>query len=78
MVLKVPNLNIHGKVSGSKPEKGAWPGEMTSDERQEEELQVLEAIYGEGAVVDLRKDDAWKIPRPPEFLLTVTPNHDSK
>ena len=51
---------------------------MTTDERQEEELQVLEAIYGEGAVVDLRKDDAWKIPRPPEFLLTVTPNHDSK
>ena len=53
-------------------------GDMTSDERQEEELQVLEAIYGEGAVVDLRKDDAWKIPRPPEFLLIVTPNHDSK
>ena len=40
--------------------------------------QVLEAIYGEGALVDLRKDDAWKIPRPPDFLLTVTSNHDSK
>jgi translation initiation factor 2-alpha kinase 4 len=45
--------------------------------RQEEEIEVLKAIYGDKEVVDLRNNDAWKIPRPPEFTLRVAQNHDS-
>ncbi|XP_075049500.1 eIF-2-alpha kinase GCN2 [Mixophyes fleayi] len=40
--------------------------------RQENELQVLEAIYGED-FTDLRKSSAWKVQQPPEVTLALCP-----
>ncbi|CAH1791711.1 unnamed protein product [Owenia fusiformis] len=49
---------------------------MSSDEnfseRQEEEVQVLQAIFMDD-VKDLRAEDAWKIRRPPEIKMTLVP-----
>ncbi|XP_075700939.1 eIF-2-alpha kinase GCN2 [Rhinoderma darwinii] len=44
----------------------------TYSHRQENELQVLEAIYGED-FTDLRKTSAWKIQKPPEVMLSLRP-----
>ena len=46
-------------------------------ERQEEEVEVLKAIY-DCDFQDLRKSDVWKVRRPPEFLLKIRPDHDSR
>lgn len=46
--------------------------EESLSERQEFELQALEAIYT-GDVVDLREKDAWKVQRPPEIQITIKP-----
>lgn len=46
--------------------------EESLSERQEFELQALEAIYT-GDVVDLREKDAWKVQRPPEIKITIKP-----
>lgn len=46
-------------------------------DRQEEEVEVLQAIYID-AFTDLRDADVWKVRRPPEFNLRLTPNHDSR
>ncbi|KAG8449508.1 hypothetical protein GDO86_016233 [Hymenochirus boettgeri] len=40
--------------------------------RQENELQVLEAIYG-GDFIDVRRSSVWKIQQPPEIILTLHP-----
>ena len=47
------------------------------EERQEQEVEALKAIY-EDDFQDLRTLDIWKIRRPPEFLLNVYPQHNSK
>ncbi|KAM3917996.1 eIF-2-alpha kinase GCN2 [Leptodactylus fuscus] len=44
----------------------------THSHRQENELQVLEAIYGED-FTDLRKTSAWKVKQPPEVTLSLRP-----
>lgn len=53
--------------------------EESCRERQEQEVEVLQSIYG-GApdFQDLRQEDVWKISRPPEFILQLRPNHDSR
>uniref|UniRef100_A0A8C5Q8M5 eIF-2-alpha kinase GCN2 n=1 Tax=Leptobrachium leishanense TaxID=445787 RepID=A0A8C5Q8M5_9ANUR len=40
--------------------------------RQENELQVLEAIYG-GDFTDLRQNSPWKVQQPPEVILALRP-----
>ncbi|XP_053331392.1 eIF-2-alpha kinase GCN2 [Spea bombifrons] len=40
--------------------------------RQENELQVLDAIYG-GDFTDLRQNSPWKVQQPPEILLALSP-----
>ncbi|XP_071971670.1 eIF-2-alpha kinase GCN2 [Engystomops pustulosus] len=52
-------------------------GESTESHshRQENELQVLESIYGED-FTDLRKTSAWKIKQPPEVTLSLRPQGD--
>ncbi|XP_044127594.1 LOW QUALITY PROTEIN: eIF-2-alpha kinase GCN2 [Bufo gargarizans] len=44
----------------------------THSHRQENELQVLEAIYGKD-FTDLRKSSAWKVKQPPEVTLSLHP-----
>ncbi|KAM4690200.1 eIF-2-alpha kinase GCN2 [Rhinophrynus dorsalis] len=44
----------------------------THSYRQENELQVLEAIYG-GDFTDLRRNFAWKVQQPPEVILALRP-----
>ena len=51
--------------------------EESLDERQENEVEVLRAIY-DCDFEDLRKSDVWKVRRPPEFLLKMRPDHDSR
>ncbi|XP_061166164.1 eIF-2-alpha kinase GCN2-like [Saccostrea echinata] len=46
--------------------------EESLSERQEFELQALQAIFT-GDVVDLREKDAWKVARPPEIQITIKP-----
>ncbi|KAM5129109.1 eIF-2-alpha kinase GCN2 isoform 2-T2 [Mantella aurantiaca] len=46
--------------------------EETHSARQENELQVLEAIYGED-FTDLRRTSAWKVHQPPEVTLALCP-----
>ncbi|CAG0879388.1 unnamed protein product [Darwinula stevensoni] len=50
--------------------------EETLTERQENEVQVLESIY-QGDVEDVRKKDTWKVERPPEVLITLTPQQST-
>ncbi|XP_061407608.1 eIF-2-alpha kinase GCN2 isoform X1 [Lethenteron reissneri] len=45
------------------------------EDRQENELEVLTAIYG-GELTDLRKQDPWKVRRPPQVCISLAP-HDS-
>ncbi|KAK7506996.1 hypothetical protein BaRGS_00001847, partial [Batillaria attramentaria] len=42
-------------------------------ERQEDELEVLKAILSEECVDDLRQKDVWKVQRPVEMLLKLSP-----
>ena len=51
--------------------------EESLEERQENEVEVLKAIY-DIDFEDLRAKDVWKIRRPPEFLLKMKPDHDSR
>ncbi len=51
--------------------------ETEAETRQEEEVQVLKAVYDED-FEDLRQKDVWKVERPPEFTLKLKPLHDSK
>ncbi len=51
--------------------------EETIRERQESEVEALKAIY-DSDFVDLRRGDAWKVYRRPEFTLRLVPNHDSR
>lgn len=53
--------------------------EDTNDwrERQELEVEALEAVYDRD-FQDLRSQDVWKVDRPPEFTLRLGPNHDSQ
>ncbi|KAJ2953499.1 hypothetical protein O0L34_g1096 [Tuta absoluta] len=51
-------------------------GDETPEERQNNELAVLQSIYGD-AVVDTREAMAWKVWRPLELLLTLNPLHNS-
>ncbi|KAM4664527.1 eIF-2-alpha kinase GCN2 [Discoglossus pictus] len=44
----------------------------THSHRQENELQVLEAIYGQD-FTDLRRGSAWKVQQPPEVILALCP-----
>ncbi|KAL5008543.1 hypothetical protein ScPMuIL_014124 [Solemya velum] len=46
--------------------------DITLSERQNDELEVLKAIYLDG-VVDLRDGDVWKVGRPPEVKMTLKP-----
>ncbi|KAJ8714211.1 hypothetical protein PYW08_007831 [Mythimna loreyi] len=48
----------------------------TNEERQDNELAALQAIYGD-AVVDNREAVAWKIWRPLDLMLTLNPLHNS-
>nr|XP_049704467.1 eIF-2-alpha kinase GCN2 isoform X3 [Helicoverpa armigera] len=48
----------------------------TNEERQDNELAALQAIYGD-AVVDNREVVAWKIWRPNDLMLTLNPLHNS-
>ncbi|KAL4706053.1 hypothetical protein ACJJTC_013520, partial [Scirpophaga incertulas] len=50
--------------------------EETVEERQDNELAALQAIYGED-VVDNRKGKPWNVWRPLDILLTLHPLHDS-
>ncbi len=47
--------------------------EESPSSRQEQEVEVLKAIY-ESDFSDLRDNDVWKVRRPPEFTLRVTPS----
>ena len=47
------------------------------EERQENEVEALKAIYDQD-FQDLRQNDVWKIRRPPEFLIKIRPNFDSR
>ena len=40
-------------------------------------LKALKSIY-DCDFDDLRKQDVWKVRRPPEFLLKIRPDHDSR
>ena len=51
--------------------------EENLDERQEDEVEALKSIY-DCDFDDLRKQDVWKVRRPPEFLLKIRPDHDSR
>ncbi|XP_048732268.2 eIF-2-alpha kinase GCN2-like [Ostrea edulis] len=58
---------------GGQQKRNSTPmAEESLAERQEFELQALQAIFT-GDVVDLRKEDAWKIRRPPEIQITIKP-----
>ncbi|KAI8514989.1 Eukaryotic translation initiation factor 2 alpha kinase 4 [Branchiostoma belcheri] len=46
--------------------------EETYEERQENEVELLSAVYVDD-FKDLRDQDAWKIKRPPEVCLTLVP-----
>ena len=46
--------------------------ESSLKERQEDELQVLRAVYMDD-VKDIRLQDAWKVQRPPELQITLKP-----
>ncbi|KAF9407225.1 hypothetical protein HW555_012676 [Spodoptera exigua] len=48
----------------------------TNEERQDNEFEALQAIYGD-AVVDNREVVAWKIWRPIDLMLTLNPLHNS-
>ncbi|XP_075982885.1 eukaryotic translation initiation factor 2 alpha kinase Gcn2 [Anticarsia gemmatalis] len=51
-------------------------GDETNEERQDNELAALQAIYGD-AVIDNRETVAWKIWRPLDIMLTLHPLHNS-
>lgn len=51
--------------------------EESLEERQENEVEALKAIY-DVDFEDLRAKDVWKVRRPPEFLLKMNPDHDSR
>ena len=51
--------------------------EDSLEERQENEVEVLKAIY-DTDFEDLRANDVWKVRRPPELLLKIKPGHDSR
>jgi len=55
----------------------AEKGEESLEERQENEVEALKAIY-DTDFEDLRNKDVWKVRRPPEFLLKMKPDHDSR
>ena len=47
-------------------------GGESVEERQENEMQVLQSIYMD-ALTDHRNTDAWKVRRSPEITLTLEP-----
>lgn len=51
--------------------------EESLEERQENEVEALKAIY-DVDFEDLRAKDVWKVRRPPEFMLKISPDHDSR
>lgn len=51
--------------------------EESLEERQENEVEALKAIY-DVDFEDLRAKDVWKVRRPPEFMLKMNPDHDSR
>ena len=51
--------------------------EESLGERQENEVEVLKAIY-DYDFEDLREKDVWKVHRPPELTLKIRPDHDSR
>jgi translation initiation factor 2-alpha kinase 4 len=51
--------------------------EESLEERQENEVEALKAIY-DCDLEDLRLSDVWKVRRPPEFKLKMRPDHDSR
>ena len=55
----------------------AFVEDESLQERQEEEVEVLKSIY-DCDFDDLRSKDVWKVRRPPEILLKMKPNHDSR
>nr|DBA14331.1 TPA: hypothetical protein GDO54_005319 [Pyxicephalus adspersus] len=61
-----------GGLSGHGEQQRPLPSEETHSSRQENELQVLEAIYGED-FTDLRKTSVWKVQQPPEVTLALCP-----
>lgn len=50
--------------------------EESYEERQNNELTALQAIYGD-AVIDNRENIAWKVWRPLDIMLTLNPLHNS-
>ncbi|XP_073495017.1 eIF-2-alpha kinase GCN2 isoform X1 [Phyllobates terribilis] len=68
------DLATTGSLPGQGDKRRSLQAETTEthSHRQENELQVLEAIYGED-YTDLRKTSAWKIKQPPEVTLSLRP-----
>ncbi|XP_040188349.1 eIF-2-alpha kinase GCN2 isoform X1 [Rana temporaria] len=61
-----------GSLSGHGEQRRPLQPEETHSNRQENELQVLEAIYGED-FTDLRRTSVWKVKHPPEVTLALRP-----
>ncbi|XP_059478239.1 eIF-2-alpha kinase GCN2 isoform X2 [Neocloeon triangulifer] len=49
----------------------------TLQERQENEIEALKAIFAPSEFRDLREGDVWNTTRPPDIVLTVTPQQGS-
>ncbi|KAG9481098.1 hypothetical protein GDO78_010378 [Eleutherodactylus coqui] len=68
------DLATSGSLPGTRDQRRPLQADLmeTHSSRQENELQVLEAIYGED-FTDLRQSAAWKIKQPPEVNLSLRP-----